>query len=1405
MIGLRSSISLSIRELDVGGASVFGFHILLDGTVVASNLALSPPESGWTRGLAQQFGELFEQQHEPQLVAETMGVLGDELFRLWFGQVWDQLVAAIPSGTQRLLLISSNVPDILNLPWELMRPPGVNHIGLDPKFRIRRSPSVQTDLPPARAHLRPRPLRVLFLACAPIDQEPLDYEQEEALLLREVARAGPNVAFDSGDLGTFEELRERVNEYQPHVIHLHGHGYVDDQGQGYFLFEDEHGGSDERSSDELRQLLAGSNVQCVFVSGCQTARAPAVAAVGGICQGLVSDEVPLAIGWAASISDDTAMVFARVFYNALAAGQPIDRALFQARQAIQTSGRERSDPSWLLPVLYAATDQELLFDPDPQVPAVPPLRPNVVQQPLPGMTEGFAELVVGRRRELQRMLPRLRDGRLQVLIVTGMAHAGKSTLATRLARKLEVLQFRPIAVPSSQENPLSATRLLQLCGEAFLAAGLRDDHGILRDPNVPVTDRLHHIVHVLNRNRFVLVLDNFEVNMDESTRTILDRDLADFYSHLLLFMSGGSRAIVTSRYRPETRHALPSTAEELPLGDLPTAAFYKVLLHDEELRQRYFSGELPHELLVQVNLLFGGNPGFLHQIRGWLKVLPPSAALDELRALGSPADAEPSTVRRLRDAFCERIVVARLFGELAPELRRSLCRAAVYAMPVDLPGLSAVTGLPLERVPEVTRQWQDRALAYPLLDRLGAPLWAIYGVLRSWLLDPERLEPGERRDAHLEAGNYLLGVSAENRQDELSLTWVDALLEARAHYLEADERQLAWLATQRLSEFLAFQGLHDDVIALNTELLGLLQDADLIGVSRPTPALWIAITNLNRGDYPGARAWYERCLSEAEQEASTLAAAAWHGLASVDIQQGEYESAFQKLQVALRILQEIDDRLGEAGVWHQLGVIEERQGNYDAARENFEKSLAIEQELENPVGEAGALHGLATVDRHHGDYDAARAKLRRALEIERQFGNRVGEIATRLELASLDAEQGQYELARQEYRAVLEIAQQIGDLAHEADSWFGIASVDERQGHFDAAREKFLRVLDVRERTGDRANAAAAWRKLSILDVHQGRYDQAGEAAQKALDISQSIGDVQGQQQALHQLASIDLRRGDYGLAKAKFERALEQARVIGDPSGEASALHQLGTVDLMLGDAQAARSKLEDASALQAALGRETSEAGTRLQLASLDMGEGDLASARRRLEDVLEVRRRTGAITGEANALHQLAAIDLEERNFPEARQKLARTLQLTRETGLRDGEAAAHHMLGTIAILEDHPRLAIEELRESLRIRQEMGDTLGASTVWYQLAVVAVQLGKIALAAQLAGLAFLIQKGLGHARSGSTFANLQFLAGQLGAGQLGLDEEQLESLLRDVSRSYENDQGESLLRDVSELEPE
>ena len=991
----ESVITLTIRETGTATQHLFMYDVEVDGDVIARNQQLSPATSQAVREVSRRYSTLFEQDSVPHLTTDNLQALGVELFQMWLAPVWPEVAARVPPRTLRLLVIASDVADVLNLPWELLRPAGGDFIGFDPRFSIRRLPWVDRRLAPFAGVLPVRPLRIVFMACAPQDQDLLDYEREEAFLLRAVARTGPHVVLDTVDLGTFEELRQRINEFQPHIVHLTGHGMVENDGLGYFAFEDERGATDLRSSVEIsQQLFAGSSVQCAFISSCQTGKAPSVAVLGGICQGLVGYEVPLAIGWAASIADDIASRFATTFYSTLAAGQPLDRALTQARQTIRKACEDRGDPSWTLPVLYAATRQGQVVDPDPQRPHVPLTRPSVVQQPLPGMTEGYAAHFVGRRRELQRLLPALRDGTLQLVLITGLGGTGKSTLATRLARRLEADGFTPIPMVSTVERPLSAARLLEICSDSFLAAGLHQAHTVLRDGNLSEDERLRYLVNVLNQHRFVVVLDNFEVNLDESSHHIKDGHLARFYTHLLSHLVGNSRAIITCRYHPADVLTLPSTVHEEPLGDFTQGDFLKFLLRDATVEQRYYTGELPHALLVAMHRLLGGTPRFLEQIRQVLTTIPAADLQQALSAVHLPTTAEPAALVALRDRYCEQIFTARLYAHLSPEAQRALSQAAVYEIPVTLAGLAAVTGETEAHLHTFTRTWQSYALAYPEHRQATGVLWTVYGVLRGWLLTPDHLSPDERRAAHQAAGDFLRDLEQHDHAGELGLSWVDCLLEASAQYLAAGAYEEARAVIARISRFFTRQGLYEEVARLNAKLLDYEK--------HPAPMLWIGRSYLDRGQYNTAREWYQRCLEATSGVGSQEEAEAWHGLATIELRQGNYAAARAQFQTALTIRQQIGDRAGEANTQHQLASIELDQGNYAAARTQFQTALAIYQQIGDRAGEANTQHQLASIELDQGNYAAARTQFQMALTIYQQIGDRAGEATAQHQLASIE-------------------------------------------------------------------------------------------------------------------------------------------------------------------------------------------------------------------------------------------------------------------------------------------------------------------------------------------------------------------------------------------------------------------
>jgi len=1203
-MGLDPTITLSIKKAGVRPNITYLFHIFLDGTPLTSNQCLSSSDSKAVRELSRSFGALFEHGCRPEKDAGAQKALGKQLFDLWLASSWEKITAAVPVGALRFLVIASEVPEILNLPWELLLPNDSDFLGINPLFRIRRFPSTSKQMATFTGELRPRPLRLLFMACSPTNLATLDYEKEEEALFRAIY--GQDVAFDSCDQGTFEELKEKVSEFKPHIVHLTGHGAVQ-EGQGRFAFEKEDGTVDLVPAEELSRFLAGSGVQCVFVSGCQSGKAP-LQALSGICQSLVGVEVPLAVGWAASIVDDLATNFAKTFYKTLKDGQPVDRALLLSRLVAWKGCEKQGDPSWTLPVLYSATSQSRIFDPNkpPEVLT----RQNRILDALPGMNEGYAEHFVGRRREQQRLLPKLRSGDLQVVIITGLGGSGKSTLATRLARRLETSGFIPIPVPSSKEIPLNSARLLQAFGDAFRnaarkmrkanaskaeeLAALAED---LNNPRLSVESRLRDAVLALNEGRFLLLLDNFESNLDEADRRILDKEISEFYRYLLESLSGGSRAIVTTRYPPSDVPVLPSKVHREDLGDFPESSFLKILQRDPDVERRSRSGELPMALLRELYKKFGGTPRFLLQIREAIKEMDAELLESELARVELPAGTEQGELQKLRDKYFADIFTERLYGYLSPESQKALCRAAVYGVPVTLEGLAVASGVPLDDVRAFAGSWQDRAFAYQETGRLENPLWIVYGLLRSWLL--AKLSPEELTDAHKAAGDFVIELLRQNRLDEFSLSSTDCMLEARFQYLRAGDIDLARKITSRLSDRLARAGFYDNMRELNMELL----DYE----NHPYPMSWIAKAYFEQGEYVSAEIWYHRCEDASDISDPNGASMAIYGLASIEMKKGDYDQAREKFERAQKILNQIGDLSGEAYVLHSLAQIDLEKADYGLAREKFKNVLEIRQQIGDRAGEAATLHSLAMIDLKKGNYDQAHANFKKALEIRQQIGDHVGEGATLHALASIDLRKGDYGQAREKFKNVLKIRQQIGDRAGEAATLHSLAMIDLNRGNYDQARENFKKALEFAQKAGDRFSEASDLHGLASIDLNEGNHDSAREKFEKALAIRQQIGNRAGEVVTLHQLAMIDLEKGNYDWARENFTRVLEIAQKIGNRVEEAASLHALASIDLRKGDYDLAHENFENSLKIYQQIGDSMGEAlaFSQLGITSWYMGQ--------------------------------------------------------------------------------------------------------------------------------------------------------------------------------------------------------
>ena len=178
---------------------------------------------------------------------------------------------------------------------------------------VRSNPAARPQAAP-----RSRPVvKILFFGANPRGTRPLRVD-EEIREIQQTIRQGRER--DSIQIETEWAVRPRdiaqaLIDFQPHFVHFAGHGGGE---EGSFAAEDDIGYAHVIPVDGLVQAFkaVGRDVRCVIVNACETER---------LAQGLAA-VVPCVIGMRQPVGDESAIRFSIGFYQALAAGKPVETA-----------------------------------------------------------------------------------------------------------------------------------------------------------------------------------------------------------------------------------------------------------------------------------------------------------------------------------------------------------------------------------------------------------------------------------------------------------------------------------------------------------------------------------------------------------------------------------------------------------------------------------------------------------------------------------------------------------------------------------------------------------------------------------------------------------------------------------------------------------------------------------------------------------------------------------------------------------------------------------------------------------------------------------------------------------------------------------------------------------------------
>ncbi len=1197
--------------------------------------------------------------------SEGLLALGRELFRFLDGDSGELsgLLDQAPRPIHFEIAVPTRRPDrgtlaLLRAPWELLANDdghlaGDDRLGFNPVRRLGRPEAVQP--------LDGYRLGLVFMAASPHGAVDLGYEAEEAAIIAAVGSTDLDLFVEES--GNADELSNRLAELPPmQALHLscHGHNSWALPGKAkrrpVLMLEDDDGQALPTDAGALIGALRGRAPRLVFLSACLTAaggnnerpgrrgtKQPGNASGSVLAQSLAESMVdggfPAVIGWDGSVADSAASTFAAGLYDALAGRRDLPGAVAAARRSLLNAADEGLRGNWHLARLWLGPDGGgVLVNGGRRRDLVPNHgEKEFLVKERHKLPVASHEMFVGRRHELQTVLPAFREKGHAGVLLHGMGRLGKSSLAARVANRRPDLKLVVVF------EHYGATDIL-----AALEEALQENRGareLVRRGQQSVSEKPEAFEDALidlicspymqageGGTPVLLLIDDVERILNEPAVGEDYRLKREFAPTIALVLRAfdrtttDSRLILTSRF-PFVLDGLEKRLLVVQLPPLSEPAQLKL-----ELRQKDAAAETAlagpdagrrSELLGRVSAIASGNPG-LQDLIGRRIVLSTSVAVEHadqtLREMENwlaqgdlPSDPE---VRQ----FLENLAVDSLI-ELAGEAGKALLRSlTLFSVPIP----TAVADRLVTLVGGKLHHLRDLGLVDALQDLVDhrhvalavnalaagrlAPLSEserqslVCSVARPLFMAWGGVADGAKRPPGCDLELTLLGLAAED--GEVVAACAAGALVALRHGPASERAALG----QRAIELL-------DTLGRNLPLRLLSETAQAASTAGDGR---IADTLLERG-----------ATLVAEQQAADSVADPMAAVflvyehANQLMTRGELDQAAKLFEQTAQLAAAAGNEISAIIARGQIADILESRGDLDEAlRIRREEELPVYERLGDVRSRAVTMGKIADILFSRGDLDEAlRIRREEQLPVFERLGDVRSRAVTMGQIADILFSRGDLDEAlRIRREEELPVFERLGDVRSRAVTMGKIADILFSRGDLDEAlRIRREEQLPVFERLGDVRSRAVTMGQIADILFSRGDLDEALRIRrEEQLPVFERLGDVRSRAVTMGKIADILFSRGDLDGARDLGEQALDAMRRLRDSDGIAAALWQLARLDLAEENFDLAAPRVAEAYGIVLHLRRADG-------IAAIGMVQAQLLAAAQKADEALAVLQRS------------------------------------------------------------------------------------------------------------------------------------------------------------------------------------
>jgi tetratricopeptide (TPR) repeat protein len=728
---------------------------------------------------------------------------------------------------------------------------------------------------------------------------------------------------------------------------------------------------------------------------------------------------------------------------------------------------------------------------------------NKFINPPPGVAPSYFQ---GRHIETKVIGDFLKDEALRLLTVVGRGGIGKTALVCRVLKALESGHLPddggPLAVDGIVYLSATGSRRLNVPNLfADLCKLLPDDTAkaldtFYKNPQATTEAKMRALLEAFPNGRTVVLLDNFEDQLDATTRNINDAELDEALRALLDLPQHGVKVIVTTRVAPYDLALLQAARQRhLHLEEGLESPYAEKLLREMDTDGKFGLKTAPEDLLREAR----------ERTRGFPR------ALEALFAILS-ADRDISLQEILADAekFLPENVVEALVGEAFSRLdsvaQQVMQALAVYNRPVTG---NAIDYLLQPYVPSVD--------SVPVLKRLVNMHFVRKEAGRYYL---------HTIDREYAFGRVPKGEASDRNNTETPKYTQFALLHRGAEYFkQARLPQASWKTIEdlepQLAEFeLRFAGQDYDTAA------NVLLDTDIDYIYS-----W--------GYYRLLIDLYERLQNKIADTQVRAKIVLSQGIGYNRI--GQYQKAIHYFEEVLAFCRQVENRLGESHALDELSFAYFMLAQPNLSIHHSEQALAITREIRDKLGECLLLGGLGVYYSILGQIAYAIDYLEQALAIAREIENQHLESVWLGNLGRCSFYLGQKTRATEYHDQAMKIAYAIGHRAGEGWQLSNLAEMKIFDGKYDEAIQHALTSMNIGTEIGRPAICSRSNLFLALAYLYSEDLNSAREAA----FIASQYEEPQDFHFALALIGVITLRQEDITSAQKAFKESIAKADAI--------------------------------------------------------------------------------------------------------------------------------------------------------------------------------------------------------------------------------------------------------------------